>query len=144
MKFNWGTGLAIWLIIFVIAILTFVTFAFNQDVNLVNKEYYQKGVHFDDVRLERERGKSQEKNFSVSQEGENVSLRFDKTYFSTIKNAEVQFYRPSDRREDLQISFNNNLLIVSKTKLFKGRYQLNISWEKDGKKYTLQKYFFLK
>ena len=144
MKMNWGTGLAIWLIIFVTAILSFVFFAFQQDVNLVNKEYYQKGVHFDDLRIERERGKSQEQNFSVNQEGENVTLTFDNDYFSTIENAKVQFYRPSDRREDLHILFENNTLVVSKSKLFKGRYQLNISWTKNDEKYTLEKYFFLK
>jgi hypothetical protein len=144
MKFNWGTGLAIWLIIFVIAIMTFVTFAFNQDVNLVNKEYYQKGVHYDDIRIEREKGKSQEEHFTINQEGENVVLSFDKDYFSTIKVLDVQFYRPSDRHQDKHLLFETNTLIVSKSDLIKGRYQLNISWEKEGEKYMLEKYFFLK
>ncbi len=144
MKMNWGTGLAIWLIVFVTAILSFVFFAFHQDVNLVNKEYYQKGVHFDDIRLAREKGKSQEQNITINQEGENVTLTFDKDYFSTIKKTEVQFYRPSDRREDLHIKFESNQLQVDKAKLFKGRYQLKISWEKEGKDYMLEKYFFLK
>ena len=144
MKMNWGTGLAIWLAIFVTAILTFVTFAFNQDVNLVNKEYYQKGVHYDDVRIERERGLAQEKHFIINQEGENVSLTFDKDYFSEIQVLDVQFYRPSDRREDIHLKFESNPLLVQKSTLITGRYQLNISWEKDGKKYMLEKYFFLK
>jgi len=144
MKMNWGTGLAIWLVIFVTAILTFVTFAFNQDVNLVNKEYYQKGVHYDDVRKERERGKTQEKYFTINQEGENVNLTFDKDYFKSIKILDVQFYRPSDRRKDLHLQFETNVLNVSKSQLIKGRYQLNVSWEKDGKEYMLEKYFFLK
>ena len=144
MKMNWGTGIALWLIVFVTGILSFVFFAFQQDVNLVNKEYYQKGVHYDDVRKAREKGTSQSDKMSINQEGEMVSLTFDSTYFESIKNAEVQFYRPSDRREDLHIPFEQNRLEVSKSKLFKGRYQLNISWEKDGEKYMLQKYFFLK
>jgi len=144
MKMNWGTGLAIWLTIFVIAIMTFVTFAFNQDVNLVNKEYYQKGVHYDDVRKERERGKTQEEYFTINQEGENVSLTFDKDYFESIEILDVQFYRPSDRRKDLHLQFETNVLNVSKSQLIKGRYQLNVSWEKDGKEYMLEKYFFLK
>ena len=144
MKMNWGTGLAIWLVIFVTAILTFVTFAFNQDVNLVNKEYYQKGVHYDDIRKERERGKTQEKYFTINQEGENVNLTFDKDYFKSIKILDVQFYRPSDRRKDLHLQFETNVLNVSKSQLIKGRYQLNVSWEKDGKEYMLEKYFFLK
>jgi len=144
MKMNWGTGLAIWLIIFVIAIMTFVTFAFNQDVNLVNKEYYQKGVNYDNIRIERERGKADKQHFTINQEGENVLLTFDKDYFASIKVSDVQFYRPSDRREDLHLQFETNTLLVPKSKLIKGRYSLNISWEKDGEKYLLEEYFFLK
>jgi len=144
MKMNWGTGLAIWLIVFVIAILSFVFFAFQQDVNLVNKEYYQKGVHFDDIRIERERGKSHEKYFSINQEGEYVTLTFDKDYFANIQDLDVQFYRPSDRREDKHLKFKINSISILKSDLIKGRYQLNISWKNNGEKYMLEKYFFLK
>ena len=144
MKMNWGTGLAIWLIVFVLSILTFVAFAFNQDVNLVNQEYYQKGVRYDEVRQERELGKAQEQQFSVKQDGEYVTLSFNQDYFSQIKVLDVHFYRPSDRHKDKHLQFKTNSMSIPKTELIKGRYQLNISWEKDGEKYMLEKYFYLK
>ena len=144
MKMNWGTGLAIWLVIFVTAILSFVFFAFQQDVNLVNPEYYQKGVKYDEVRQERERGLAQDQQFTINQDGEHVTLSFNPDYFSQIKVLDVHFYRPSDRHKDKHMQFKTNSMSIPKTELIKGRYQINVSWEKDGKEYMLEKYFFLK
>ena len=41
-KFNWGTGVVIFLLLFLAAIITFVVFAFHQDVNMVHQDYYEK------------------------------------------------------------------------------------------------------
>ena len=144
MKFNWGTGLAIWLVVFVLAILTFVFFAFQQDVNLVNEEYYQKGVDFDNERAMRERAKLEDYRFSIGQNKELVNISIDETYFSKISEVEAYFYRPSDRRKDIRIKFNASILEVPTTKLIKGKYDLKISWKKDGKDFLLEKYFYLK
>ena len=48
MKFNWGTGILIFLIIFLLACAAFIIFAMRQDVNLVHKDYYEKGVDHTD------------------------------------------------------------------------------------------------
>jgi len=144
MKMNWGTGLAIWLTVFVIAILTFVTFAFNQDVNLVNKEYYQKGVDFDHERDKRERGLSEENYFQIQQDEQFVILTIDSNFFSKITDVEAYFYRPSDRREDKHITFSSTQLSVPKTDLIQGRYELNILWNQNNTDYQLVKDLFLK
>ena len=46
MKFDWGTGILIFLILFLLAAAAFMVFAFKQDVNLVYKDYYNKGVDY--------------------------------------------------------------------------------------------------
>ena len=46
MKFNWGTGIFIFLILFVVGGVGFVIFTLQFDVNLVHKDYYEKGVDY--------------------------------------------------------------------------------------------------
>ena len=46
MKFNWGTGILIFLILFLSASAVFIVFAMRQDVNLVHQDYYEKGVDY--------------------------------------------------------------------------------------------------
>ena len=144
MKINWGTGLTIWLVVFVTAILTFVAFAFSQDVNLVHQEYYQKGVDFDNERAMRDRAKLEDYKFSVAQNKKTVNISIEEDYFLGITDVEAYFYRPSDRHKDIRFSFESSMLSVSTTKLIRGKYDLKISWKKDGKDYLLEKYFFLK
>ena len=144
MKISWGTGLAIWLVIFVLSILTFVAFAFTQDVNLVHQEYYQKGVDFDNERAKRDRGTDQESQITIEQNKEQIIVSINQDYFSLINDVKLYFYRPSDRHQDKRMDFESKNVILSKTELIKGRYTLNVSWKKDGKDYLLEKYLFIK
>ena len=43
-KWNWGTKLALWIIAFVLFILSLVYMSLGYDVNLVEKDYYPKGL----------------------------------------------------------------------------------------------------
>ncbi len=144
MKITWGTGLAIWLVVFVLAILTFVAFAFTQDVNLVHKEYYQKGVDFDNERAMRERAKLEDYRFLIAQNKETINISIEEDYFLGITDVEAYFYRPSDRHKDIRFPFQSSILNVSSKKLIKGKYDLKISWKKNGEDYLLEKYFYLK
>ncbi len=144
MKISWGTGLAIWLVIFVLSILTFVAFAFAQDVNLVHEEYYQKGVDFDNERNKRERGLAEENQFTIEQNREQVTVSINKDFFLLLKDVELYFYRPSDRHQDKRISFESESISILKSELIKGRYTLNMSWQKDGKEFLLEKYLYIK
>jgi hypothetical protein len=144
MKFNWGTGIFLFLIIFVLAMATFVTFAFNQDVNLVNKEYYQKGVKFDDEREQKQRAEKVKDKIELIQTEETISVLFDEQYFSKVKQAQAHFYRPSDRHKDLKIAFDSNKLDVPKSEFLHGRYTLILSWEYQNELYLFEKYVFIK
>ena len=44
MKFHWGTGILIFLILFLLACGLFIAFAMRQEVSLVHEDYYEKGV----------------------------------------------------------------------------------------------------
>ena len=44
MKFNWGTGILLFLILFLIAAGIFIAFAMRQSVDLVHEDYYERGV----------------------------------------------------------------------------------------------------
>lgn len=144
MKFTWGTGILIFLIIFVLFIGTFVVFAFQQDVNLVHKEYYQKGVDFDQERDRKNRGASQTHQVQVEQTDSKVKIQFNKQYFSQLKDVKIYFYRASDRHEDKRFELKQAELVLDKSDLIKGKYTLNISWIQDDEEYLLEKYFYLK
>ena len=44
-KLNWGTGILITIIVFMIITISTVVYLMNQDVDLVASDYYDKGIH---------------------------------------------------------------------------------------------------
>ena len=47
-KINWGTGIIITFIVFIISVLTQVIFYMNTDVDLVTDNYYEKELSYDE------------------------------------------------------------------------------------------------
>jgi hypothetical protein len=58
----------------------------------------------------------------------------------------VNFYRKSDRFQDVKILLNQNneQLFVEKESLQKGRYKVDITWYKEGLKYYIENQLIIK
>jgi len=141
MKFNWGTGILIFLILFLAAAAAFIIFAMNQDVNLVHKDYYEKGVDY-----------TQEMN-TISRSGQfadSVIVHFDEqkliidikpSLAAAIDSGKVLMFRPSGSKYDIQFPINLPVETISiqREKLITGRYILKLSWYTNGLKYEIDK-----
>lgn len=50
MKFNWGTGITIFIVLFVVSMSAMVFKASQQNVDLVTEDYYEKELAFQDLK----------------------------------------------------------------------------------------------
>ena len=141
MKFNWGTGIFIFLIVFLLACAAFIIFAFNQDVNLVYKDYYEKGVDYTEQMNVEERSAKYTKALQVQLKDEFLIVDFTKLLVSEIDSGNVLLYRPSSSKQDLNFSLNSsgNSLKIPKQDLVAGRYILKFFWYSEGLKYEIDK-----
>jgi len=145
MKFNWGTGILIFLILFLIACGLFIGFAMNQNVDLVHKEYYQKGVSFTDQMDVDMRSTKYINSIYLKDNGHQILVYFPDNFIDNLKSGEILFFRPSNSNEDKTWDLNpkNNVQIIEKSKLIKGRYLVKITWQSD-ENYFIEKEFFVK
>ncbi len=145
MKFNWGTGIFISIITFVTAGIVFLFFAFSFDVNLVQEEYYKKGVDYQTEIDAIQRSRNYTDSVQFVQKDEKVFVIFGKN-FNNIDSGLVHFYRPSDRFQDVKIFLkeNNKLIFVEKESLQQGRYKVDITWYKKGLKYYIENQLIIK
>ncbi len=141
MKFNWGTGIFIFLIVFLLTCAAFIIFAFNQDVNLVYKDYYEKGVDYTEQMNVEERSAKYTKALQVQLKDEFLIVDFTKLLVSEIDSGNVLLYRPSSSKQDLNFSLNSsgNSLKIPKQDLVAGRYILKFFWYSEGLKYEIDK-----
>lgn len=146
MKFNWGTGILLVLVLFLAASAAFIIFAINQDVNLVHKDYYEKGVDYS----EQMKVISRSEPFAVKVETQfaetGLQIRLDSLLATEIDSGKIVLYRPSGKDFDLEFQLEKNKtdFQVAAENLIAGRYILKVSWFSEGLKYEVDKQVVVK
>ena len=141
MKINWGTGILIFLIVFLLACAAFIIFAFNQDVNLVHKDYYEKGVDYTEQMNVEARSVRFKNAIKVNSENEFLTLNIEAELASKIDSGNVLLFRPSNSKQDISYPVEKSVREVNipKKDLISGRYILKFFWYSEGLKYELDR-----
>lgn len=146
MKFNFGTGVLIFMVLFMTAIITFVIFAHRQDVNLVHDNYYERGV--DHTRQMEKEARSSEyiDKIEVSDDGYYIRIIFPAELAQTINEGTVTYFRPSDHLKDINhpLVLRGNVFIGAKDQLVPGRYIVKITWKVNDLDFEVDKQLMVK
>lgn len=140
MRFNWGTGIALFLILFLAAAAAFIIFAINQDVSLVHKDYYEKGVDYSEQMNMVSRSEQFADKIKVNYEETGLRIAIDSALALTIDSGNVLLYRPSGKNLDIEVPLNSsaNETEIPDSQLIKGRYILKLHWYSKGIKYEAE------
>ncbi|WP_445715754.1 FixH family protein [Flavobacterium sp.] len=140
MKFNWGTGIVIAFGLFMIFILSFVyKVQSNQkyDNELVTKEYYKKEALVQGDIEKQENANALTNKLKIEKTSEGVKIQFPADFDFSKINGKVSLYRPSSQKLDFEIpiSLSSPHLLIPKSNLADGLWDISIDWEYDGVKY---------
>ena len=137
-RINWGTGILIGIIVFVVISITMTIIFMTQDVNLVSDNYYEKSLSYQDEIDKQSRTKSLDEQVKINFNGEIIDILFPSTYLDKNISGEIYFYRPSnpslDFKMPLELNEEGNQLILAKN-FEKGFWRLKLSWTMDGSGY---------
>jgi hypothetical protein len=132
MKINWGTGIVLALVIMVSGMLYLVSIALRQNDDLVENDYYQKSItyqqHIDEAR--NNNALTEKIKFELSPES--LKLSFPKLANSQEFEGEIHFYSPVEEKRDMTVQIKLDSIynqIVDLKSMQKGRYQLKIDWK---------------
>jgi hypothetical protein len=138
MKFNWGHRLVFFMVIFMVFIVVLVVAISRQKVDLVDQNYYEKGI------LYQEEINKFDINDSILHQ-----IVFDtpnkKLHFETnLRGLEgtLTFYRPSDSALDFSVPFQldgDGKYMYSTASLKKGGWKVTFSWVYGGQKMATEK-----
>ena len=145
MKFNWGTGILIFLILFLLACGLFIGFAMRQDVSLVHEDYYEKGADHSQQMLVDARSAQFQNDIGTQLNQGVLLINIEESLAARMDSARFHLYRPSDSKYDIQSSFeaSGNPLIIPGDELISGRYILKVYWVLDGLKYEVDQAVFV-
>ena len=137
MKMNWGTKLVIGMGLFMAFIITLAVLMMRSGSDdLVDKDYYQKGIEYDkDYARKSQMQKDQaEPEISI---GDSIRIVFNKP-----ATGSVRFLHPSDNKNDRTVNLNSgiaNEVALPLTDISKGHWKLIIEWKSDEKDYLFEK-----
>ena len=141
MKINWGTGILIFLILFLLASAGFIYFASTQGINLVYKDYYEKGVNYTEQMNVDARSVKYKNSFKFNNTTNSLVVHIEKSLTDKIDSGSLILFRPSDSNKDIKMPVEAKMSKITfpKKDLINGRYILKFSWYSEGVKYEIDR-----
>lgn len=140
---NFGHGITIALIAFVIFILTLVTSFLRQDVDLEYTDYYTRELVFNETKEATENGLPFLNNLQIESAEGQLNLFFDEN-FPQFNQAELHFYRADNAAWDLNKKIGQGRLHqFSLDEFHKGKYELRMDWKIDNEDFSIRKTFWV-
>ncbi|MFW0736289.1 FixH family protein [Flavobacterium sp. N502536] len=148
MKINWGTGIVIAFALFMTFILYFVFEVQSNskyDNDLVVEEYYKHDSHFQEEMARVQNAQDLQQKPSIAYHKDGVEIVFPATFENDKVKGNILLYRPSNKKFDFntRIALTNSALLIPKNKLVKGRWDVNMEWQYDGKKYLSKEVIYV-
>ncbi len=146
-KFNWGTGIVIAMVLFMAFILQFVYRSVAIDKyshELVSEDYYKDELYYQQEIDKINNGNQLEQNITFERVKEGFLITFPQQMDVSKITGTVEFQRPSNKSLDFQqeISLKGSKLLINHTNLVSGKWKVKIDWKYDDKEYMLKEATF--
>ena len=134
---NWGWKIAIVYIAFALMTVGFVVVGSMQKVSLVEEDYYEKEIKYQEQIDKMKNAVESPDAFSINYNAAQylLSLKYSGDEFST---GEIHLFRPSDAKKDILLPLNLDeagLQNIDTKTLLKGLWVIKINWTTKGKDY---------
>lgn len=149
MKFNWGHGIAIGMIAFMIFILQYVIRVQTNstyDNQLVTENYYQEEVNINKKNEARQNAQTLGDELSIEETSEGIVIHFPTSMDIKEVKGTIKLYRPTDEKDDREfpIQFENKpSILIPHQQLKSGTWEISAQFEYKGKDYLKKKSFIL-
>ncbi|MBL0036833.1 MAG: FixH family protein [Flavobacteriales bacterium] len=135
MKFNWGHGIFISMVIFVIMMTSFMVRAFHNQEELVTENYYAEELKYQD-RIDRmtnatEAGEAMRTEVVAGA----LVLTFPARFAGAPINGSAHLLKPNDSRADRTVELvvdNTGRCTIDTQGWMKGVYHLQVDWNAEG------------
>ena len=131
MKFNWGHGITMAIIIMVLGMLWLVYRTTQAKIDLVTEEYYPKELVYEQ-QLQKMRNNNRLAEKIVVAISDSLHIQFPKVTVDPADiKGQIMFYRPSDKSMDFteKISLNSSFKESYPLSKFEaGKYEMSVDW----------------
>ncbi len=137
MKFNWGTGIAVFYLTFMAVLIVAVIRSTQFDNSLVSDHYYQDDLNYQQHynKLVNSQSLAQDLIVREDPQKERVELIFPADLRSKA-TGEIHFFCPSDSDQDFRVPItaeSGATMQIPTTDLKPGLWKVKVDWQANGK-----------
>ncbi len=143
-KWNWGTGIVIAMLLFMIFILQFVyrvTFMDEYNHHLVSEDYYKDELYYQKEIDKLNNASKLSENVTINNSDKGISINFPKDKDYSKISGTISFQRLSNNKLDFtkNINLDSNTLFIPDSLLVYGRWNVKVDWQYDESEYLFKK-----
>ena len=146
-KINWGTGIVIALVVMMSGMSFLVYLATRQDYSLVEKDYYQKEIVYQEQIDKINNASALKDKILCTQTDKGLQVTFPDVFKTDSPQGTIHLYSLVSSKNDVTvpIKLNGQLSqLVSVNHLPKGRYKVKVDWIAKETPYYEELEIFLK
>ncbi len=146
-KWNWGTGIVVAMLLFMIFILQFVyrvTFVDKYNHHLVSEEYYEEELHYQEVIDKTNNAAKLKENVKIVSSDKGINILFPSEFDEKKIEGMVYFKRLSNAKLDFNknIDLSDHSLFIPKDQLVSGKWIIKIDWKYEDEAFMLTETIF--
>ncbi len=145
-KMNWGKGILISIILFFVINIVVIVFAFNEKVDLVTKNYYEKEIKYQEEIDKQNNSSILEQNIDVNYNHREVIIKFPMNFKMNLIKGIIHFYRPSDSQNDFLVDLKLDSLgfqRINTSGIKPGLWKIIFNWKYRDKEFLESRELFI-
>jgi hypothetical protein len=142
----WEIGIWFVYVGFVVFILGCVAFVVFRRADLVEFDYYEKGLEYQRQIGKIQSGAKESPQITYDQGRNMVTLVFPDSQISDSLSGSILFFRPSDASQDFEVAIklnSYNIQTISDNRLGKGFWRAKINWQIGEQKYYYENQLYI-
>lgn len=138
LRFTWGTGIVLVLIVFADAMALLVTIAFRQSINLEYDDYYPREIAHQTLIDKRNNAATLPEAVTILKGDGIIDICFPQIFDTDSLTGTIHLFRPADNTRDVKMLIKTDTAgrqIIPTGNLDLGVYVVKIDWEYGGEYY---------
>jgi hypothetical protein len=144
LKFNWGTGIAVFIALFLLVNAFVIYKSLQERYDLVSEEYYPQGLEYQKQIDRFANANALSGKITISQDPQNLLITYPVDMKHKDVNGQVVFFRPSDENADFRDSLQFDSTMVQRVPVadfVAGKYVAKFFWKMNGIEYAHEQSF---
>ena len=132
---NWGKGLTLFIIGFILAMLGMVYIAFKQSNEMIEDNYYDREVKYQEIIDAKTNLNPLLGEFVLADSNDYILLRLPASASHSIQNGDLRMIKMDKSSSDNTLKVTQTETRIDKSKFQKGLYHIKLGWDNAGKRY---------